>query len=164
MTFRLHYVQLKEFLLSISTKECNCQSATSNLLIDDKMFIPLLCIASTIFMYLRLWTHSFCHYWFIWSTTAQYPMVKQWSQSSYIIMWEYVIWYEVSHVNVMVRGLQTDITQFSCLYGILSIETFLLLLYWVESMTKRVVALGGVTSLVQFDTTILYHVSIMSKS
>ncbi len=53
MTFRLHYVQLKAFLLSISTKECDCQSAISNLLIDDKMFVPLLCAASTIFMYLR---------------------------------------------------------------------------------------------------------------
>jgi hypothetical protein len=31
---------------------------------------------------------------------------------------------EVLHVNVVVRGLQTDITQFSYLYGILSIETF----------------------------------------
>ncbi len=60
----------------------------------------------------KFWIQSFCHYWFIWSTTAQYPMVKQWSQSSYIIMWECVIWLMAyATENVVALALKTDCSQ-----------------------------------------------------
>lgn len=69
-------------------------------------------ILKQILIYHTLWSQSFCHYWFIWSTTAQYPMVKQWSQSSYIIMWECVIWLMAyATENVVALASKTDCGQ-----------------------------------------------------
>jgi hypothetical protein len=63
--------------------------------------------------------------------------------------------HEAYHMNVMIWGVQTNVTQFSCLVSSLH-NSFYWHLYWFgilineDSSTKRLVALGGVRSLVEY--------------
>jgi hypothetical protein len=107
------------------------------------------------------WKVSFKVWDVSWELTSTFLFVTLWctidSLVEQLMSTILELWcHEAYHVNVMIWGVQTNVTQFSCLVYSLSIIAFILPLYWFgilinkDSSTKRLVALGGVRSLVEY--------------